>query len=255
MKIIKWKTEGINANVAGHIKPFSKINMYLPSNHPFGKPRPIKHYRIGRIHSERFVKSSTFASVANLIDKPGAFIQNSNDNTSCLVTNYYPNINKTDVPDCAIEATKMFNAEDKAKKRVRSGPTIVKQNYYQRLQEYRTSRCNTYEQKSFHFDEIANEKEGEYSARCPNIVFKYDKNGNIIEQKEICTNVSYNPSNIKFATNNAVESSTYLLDKKKNSVTTTAQTYRTNIETGQPIRNLFIKKNKASQMQCKQKCI
>ena len=247
-KVIMWKKEGVSANVTGHIKPFSKTNMYLPTKHPFGKPRPIKHYRKGRISNGIFVKSNTVASVENLIDKPGAFVQNSQSNSqsnSCiLVANHYPNLsNKSDKPDCNLETTKMFNAEDKAKRRVRSGPTIVKHNYYQRLQEYRTARCSTFDQKSFHFDEdIYNE--GKLMGRCPNVIFNYDKNGKIIDQKQSCAIVSYKPINTKYAINNSVKSSTRTLEVKKNSISRTSKSYKIDDIHGQPIRSIFIQKNK-----------
>ena len=92
MKRIMWKKEGVSANIGGHIKPFSKTNMYLPEKHPFGKPRPIKHYRRGWINNDRFIKTNTVASVANLMDKPGAFVQNSQNNSCSLVANHYPNL-------------------------------------------------------------------------------------------------------------------------------------------------------------------
>ena len=241
MKRIMWKKEGVNANVAGHIKPYSKTNMYLSDNHPFGKPRPIKHYRLGRIHSDRLVKSSRGASVANIMDKPGSFIQNTKDDLECtLVANYYPNLtNKTNTPDCSLETTKMFNAENKAKRRARSGPTIVKHNYYQRLQEYRTARCNTFDQKSFHFDEPTGANEP-LKARCPNVIFNYDKNGNVVGQKESCGIVSYNPSNAKYDVNNAVQSSTRTLDVKKNTITLTSKTFKSEGSN----MNIFNEKNK-----------
>ena len=245
MRTMTWKKESINANVAGHIKPYSKTNMYLPINHPFGKPRPIKHYRRGRIHSDRLVKSSRSATVANLMDNPGAFIQNSNDKTTCtLIANYYPNLkNKTDTPDCSVDVTKMFNAENKARRRARSGPTIVKHNYYQRLQEYRAARCKTFDQKSFHFDEVTND-DGKIMGRCPNVIFNYDNNGKLIGQKESCTNVIYKPFNLQYATNNAVQSSTRTLNIKKETITRTSKTYKIDPETGQPVGNIFIEKNK-----------
>lgn len=246
MKRIMWKKEGVSANVSGHIKPFNKTNMYLPTSHPFGKPRPIKHYRKGFIHNDRFVKSNATATVGNLIDKPAGFVQNSQSNETCtLVANHYPN--PILAPNCQLEPTKMFNAEDKAKRRVRSGPTVVKHNYYQRLQEYRTARCNTFDQKSFHFDEQASGSDP-IKGRCPNVIFNYDKNGKVMSQKESCSNVSYKPANEKYATNNAVESSTRTLNIKKESITRTARTYKmvTDPATGieQPVGNIFIKKNK-----------
>ena len=79
-----------------------------------------------------------------------------------------------------------FNAENKAKRRVRSGPTVVKHNYYQRLQEYRTARCNTYDQKSFHFDEQTSDSDPT-KGRCPNVIFNYDKHGKVMSQKESCS--------------------------------------------------------------------
>lgn len=247
MKRIMWKKEGVSANVGGHIKPFSKSNMYSPEKHPFGKPRPIKHYRRGWIHNDRLVKSNTVASVANLMDKPGSFIQNSQDDSCVLVANHYPNLNdKTNKPDCKLETTKMFNAENKAKRRVRSGPTVVKHNYYQRLQEYRTARCSTFEQKSFHFDEPTSDsyERGQHMGRCANVIFNYDKNGNVVGQKNTCTIVSYKPINEKYAINNAVQSSTRTLNEKKNSILRTSKSYKIDPDTGELVGSIFIKKNK-----------
>lgn len=247
MKRIMWKKEGVNANIGGLIKPFSKTNMYLPEKHPFGKPRPIKHYRRGWVNNDRLVKSNTVVSVANMIDKPSSFMQNSQDSSCVLVANYYPNLNnKTDIPDCKLEPTKMFNTENKAKRRVRSGPTVVKQNYYQRLQEYRTARCSTFEQKSFHFDEATSDsfEKMQHMGRCANVIFDYDKNGKVVGQKNTCTIVSYNPTNEKYATNGAVQSSTRTLNEKKNSILLTSKSYKIDPDTGLLTGSLFIKKNK-----------
>lgn len=250
IKRIMWKKEGLSANIPSLIKPFSKHNIHLSNNHAFGKPRPIKHYRKGRIstNDKMIVRSNTVATVGNMIDNPGGFVQNTKiKHGSCtLVANHYPNLNnKTDKPDCKIETTKMFNAEDKAKRRVRSGPTIVKHNYYQRLQEYRTARCNTFDQKSFHFDETNENSynKGELMGRCQNVIIKYDEFGISNIKTNGCANVSYKPSNEKYAINTATESSTRTLDIKKNSINRTHQTYKT-ISNGKPVKGIFIKKNK-----------
>lgn len=247
IKRIMWKKEGVSANVGGLIKPFSKTSMYLNDNHPFGKPRPLKHYRKSYINLDGFVKSKSVVSVENVIDKPGSFIQNSQDGICSLVANYYPNLsNKTNQPDCTSETTKMFNAENKAKRRVRSGSSVVKHNYYQRLQEYRTARCSTFEQKSFHFDETTNNNnnKSEYMGRCASVIFNYDKNGNVVGQKETCPNVSYKPINEQYSINNAVSSSTHTLNIKKNSIDKTSKSYKIDPETGELVGNIFIKKNK-----------
>lgn len=248
-KNIEWKGSNINGHVYGFIKPSFKSNNSVS----FGKPRPIKHYRRGFVNNTSNNTSSVKGmTIANMIDNPGAFIQNTNTNTkTCsLVAPYYPNLqNKTLTPDCNLGTSKLFNAENKAKMRVRSGGgSIVKQNYYQRLQEYRAARCNTFEQKEFHFDERTTSDSENLMGRCAKYIYSYDKNGNIKSFLEPCRNVSYKPINKQYAVNTAVSSSTRILNLKKESIERTSQTYKIDVEqdTGNTVlkRNLFIHKNK-----------
>lgn len=231
---IKWKPHGLSGNVAGRIKPFNKTNPYL-YNHPFGKPRPIKHYRKGRIPVNDMVKSEVI-STDDMMGKPGGFVQNS-QSTSCVgvntVATYYPNSNhKSDRPCCSNEVTKLFNPADKARRRVRSGSSIVKPNYYQRLQEYRSAKCDTFEQKSFHFDELDNPN-NQFRGRCANVIFNYDKNGNIVSTKNNCTSVTYNPLNVKYSQDGAVSSSMHTLNNKTNNIARAAKFYANHKKNGQ----------------------
>lgn len=234
LKTMQWKKNIVVGNTTGNIKPFSKTNQY-EGTHPFGKPRPIKHYRRGRLmpgNEDRFVKSSVNQRAINdLMDTPAAFVQNSKDDTCKgpqLVANYYPNPKiDSSCDSCIVKG--MFNEQDKARRRVRSGSRAIKGDYHTTLQDYRRSRCQTFEQKSYHFDEIdsnSNLGPNEYRAKCPSTKTIYDKEGNIIKEIRACDIVTYKPSNKKFAQDGSVQSSTRTLNAKKESIERTAATYR-----------------------------
>jgi hypothetical protein len=76
--------------------------------------------------------------------------------------------------------------------------------------------------------------------RCANVIFNYDKNGNVVGQKNTCPIVSYKPINEKYATNNAVQSSTRTLNEKKNSILRTSKSYKIDPDTGELVGSIFI---------------
>ena len=132
---ITWKGTGINSNpigsALGHIRPLTNNDAGNVFQTGFGLPRPIKHYRKGRViinekgnsqeaaqinyNMNRFVKSSKGTSLGggsgllnDMQDKPGAFLVKQNttnevdgvsqldsDCKTCeginIVASYYPN--------------------------------------------------------------------------------------------------------------------------------------------------------------------
>lgn len=202
---IKWKNNAISGNIAGTLKPTSRN---IPR--PFGTPRPIQHYRRGRVvdgDMSRLVNSNQHYTVKNIIDNPSSV----NISDTCLGLkvegNYYPNETfKHDKPYCHnnnnTEFSKRFNPENKALQRVRSAPTVLKKTYHQSNASYLKSKCKTFEQNAFHFDEL------DMDVKSASNMFRPKCNG------VTCESVSYNPKNKLFSTNNAVDSSTYTFHKK-----------------------------------------
>lgn len=175
---------------AGNVRPLTNndITNVYPSKH--GLPRPLKwQYRKGTtvpvpvivvdqydpskyvyISNDRQVKSSIGASlVGQTIDRPGAFSVKENNllevneelklNKDCktcqgigLTTNYYPETNLTNNPLPVTQSIQLCcNEQRKALRRCRPASTNLKKNYYTTLQQYRQSRCQTYDQKVFNF--------------------------------------------------------------------------------------------------------
>ena len=116
---ISWKGSGVNANpighASGHIRPLTNkdVGNVFPTG--FGLPRPIKHYRKGRVippppvnsdnaqinyNSNRYVKSSKGTSLGggfggsgllnDIQDKPGAYIVKENIPTNTNSTTQVP---------------------------------------------------------------------------------------------------------------------------------------------------------------------
>lgn len=172
-----------------NIRPLTNNDIGNDFQGTFGRPRPIKHYRKGRTYNitidnslttsdklyisaerntNRQVKSSysSMPLITQLIDNPNSYTISSSVNSNnelvintnnidglLVVSNYYPNNTYlTENPQITLN-NKIFccNAEKKAKKRVLSANTNLKQNYYTTLHNYRKNRCQTFEQKSFNF--------------------------------------------------------------------------------------------------------
>jgi hypothetical protein len=202
----------------GHIRPFTNKD---PTNNlpaPFGKARPLKHYRRGRamfveqpnVASDRLMNrqvtsGKTGATIANLIDRPGStmFSPNADACQNCpgtkIVSSYLSNptfLTDNQTPEFREkmkDAGVCFNPEKKARNRCRAANTLIKNNYYTTLQKYRYSRCKTFEQQSFNFAEEPSGDPHTFLANC-----SADTN---------CKRVTYKPSNQSFAHQGAVDSS------------------------------------------------
>lgn len=190
-----WKGTGASSNpvamTAGNIRPFTNKDYFNDFPSGFGLPRPIKHFRKGKIiaqllnasqsqdsdyqdivyNNSRSVKSSTGGTmVKQLIDTPGGFnvfqnplgeINNIEEKTglcnrfrgASLIVDYYPNETYlTDNPQqVSTVPTFCCNEERKAKRRVLSANTNLPKTYYTTLQQYRENRCQTYDQRIFNF--------------------------------------------------------------------------------------------------------
>ena len=188
-----WKGTGIRSNpvgvTAGNIRPFTNKDPLNAAPAPFGKPRPIKHYRRGisvtskipilvanpenpyeivevDYNANRHVKSSVQDKmVQQMMDNPGRYsikenTLDSNGNPyNCheckgigIVSNWQPINDLSEKPEPNVTNPVLCcNQESKAKKRVIYASTNLKKNYYTTTNEYLYNRCQTFEQREFNF--------------------------------------------------------------------------------------------------------
>lgn len=190
---VSWKGTGINqfpiGTASGHIRPLTNNDPGNVFPTGFGLPRPMKHYRKGRVtvahdnndnknqyNINRYVKSSKGTSLGggfggsgllnDMQDKPGAFIVHQNEpgetlfNESCkgcegtrIIASYKPNItNLLENPEPnTTNPVWCCNQEKNAKQRVIYASTNLNKNYYTTTKQYLKNRCKTYDQKAFNF--------------------------------------------------------------------------------------------------------
>lgn len=222
-----WKGDGIFANpitsIPVNIRPMTNKDYENNTTNKFGLPKPLRHYRKGRIvahlgeNSSRAILSRNDGTlVSKMIDIPGGNCIDSTLNLDAdikhrtAVVNYYPPQNLTLTPEVtSIDSSFCCNAEQKARRRVRPASTLLKKNYYTNLQNYRENRCMTFQQQSFNFQE----KEGD---DLPNNAFKpncFPNNSN-----SSCQYAIYKPNNSKYAKQGAVSSSLNTLNNKVTSI-------------------------------------
>jgi hypothetical protein len=194
-KINPTKGVGINSyqtgNTSKNTRGFWNKDYTNDSPAPFGKARPIKHFRKGIIipqyieipnpnntsqtvtidyNEMRNVKSSVLNNmVSQMLWLPGAYsivpnkvnrvngtlkaIENCKTCIgSTVVSSYRPVDNLTEKPQVIVTNPKFCcNEEYKAKKRVLPASTITKPNYYTTNYQYLQNRCQTFQQKQFNF--------------------------------------------------------------------------------------------------------
>ena len=190
---IPWKGTGINSVPVGtaptNIRPLTNNDPGNVFQTGFGLPRPIKHFRKGRvipvklIHTKgsnsseidlinynmnRFVSSSKGTSLGPglLTDTPGSYSVKENhpnvtpDCKTCegipMVATFQANkLNKTYLTDNpepkSTNPPLCCNNEYKAKRRSMYASTNIKKNYCTTTKQYLQKRCKTFEQKSFNF--------------------------------------------------------------------------------------------------------
>lgn len=145
-----------------------------------GQFPPAAETKLVNYNLNRFNKSSKSASlsggagglglVSQIIQYPGLnsiFLNPPNEVSNVLTLNndcktcqaygfvapYYPNNTYfTNNPNPITTSPKLCcNEEKKAKRRVLAPISIIKKNYYTRLQQYRQNRCQTFDQRCFNF--------------------------------------------------------------------------------------------------------
>lgn len=181
---VSWKGTGYNqfpvGTAPGNIRPLTNKDPGNVFPTGFGLPRPIKHFRKGRVippppsedkqvdyNTHRFVRSSNGASIQSTQDTPGGYIvylntpYGTNDlNEHCktcegagLVASYKPNTEfVTETPEPATtNRVWCCNPEKKARQRAIYASTNLKKTYYTTTKQYLQNRCKTYDQKAFNF--------------------------------------------------------------------------------------------------------
>lgn len=202
---VNWKETVNHGNVAGILRPSYDANI------PFGHPKPLQHYRRGRIISDnpedqkRIVNTAKHHyTVSNIMDKPASvtFSHHDEPNNCYIVSQYQQNYTQIHCSD-DIAINKKFNPDTKARQRVQSASTVIKPNYHQTHLSYLKSKCNTYEQKAFQFKENGTNNPDEYRGNC---------------SADSCNYVAYKRKNKVHATNSAVSASTHILDLQNKTI-------------------------------------
>lgn len=210
---VATKGKGILSNVTGYgkgrIRPLTNLDPgnVFPSIH--NKPRPIKHYRNGRLilplydetippeifrNIYRFVKSDQGSAISNSsnilsdFETPGGIcvpqsINNTNNkiiyqNGSVpIITSFSPNPSyQSENPNMlTINKINCCNAEKHAKRRVIYASTNINKKYYVNNKQYLQSRCQLYEQKAFPQQSLHDGGLNEYVANCQNTCCSYIK--------------------------------------------------------------------------------
>jgi hypothetical protein len=183
---VTWKGAGEYQNPTARtdttIRPLTNNDLGNIFPAPFGRPRPIKHYRRGSgmppdittnldvpqtgnidYNLHRAVRSATGANRINTtMDQPGGFVLSSNDNpeegdcNTCVrksfVGDWAPLRNATEVPNPEVDNQAFCCSQvRKALKRTRPASTIVKPDYFQTAGARLHRRCRTFEQRQFNF--------------------------------------------------------------------------------------------------------
>lgn len=183
---VTWKGAGAYQNpvahTATHIRPLTNNDVGNVFPAPFGRPRPLRHYRRGagmppsivanpansdatqiNYNLHRAVRSAvTSDQIAAAIDRPDGFTQTlaSADPTDCatncirqsFVGSWSPIKNMTEVPDPDVNNQAYCCSQTrKALKRTRPASTLVKPNYFQTTEAKLHRRCQTFKQRQFNF--------------------------------------------------------------------------------------------------------
>jgi hypothetical protein len=230
---IDWKGTWVKGNVPCIITPKTNKDYTNTQPAPFGKPRPLKQPRLGRVVADNNAYKTTNnyyqRILERIMDYPSATIVKSNVNSEYVyemdngiedinndeidcyfyskvpyTVDYNPikNITQTPIP-LTCNPSFCCNEQKKAIRRVVGANTNIKENYYLTTQEYLQRRCLTYDQNSYDFYYKNNKK---YVFQC-----RGNTNGN-------CKEAYYNPSNQLFPVEGAVTNSSYTNKLKSDTI-------------------------------------
>lgn len=231
---VHWKGFPPKGNLPCIITPKTNKDYTNTQPAPFGKPRPMKHHRLGRVVENNNAYKTTNSYYQKILQKimdiPSATVvepkvedthpqekaETISNEIDCYfysnvpyTVDYKPivNITQTPVPEtCA--PTFCCNEQRKAIRRVVGANTNVKENYYLTTQEYLQKRCLTYEQNSFDFYYKGDKK----------YVFQCRNTPNTTGFEGVCKQAYYNPSNQLFPVEGAVPNSNYTNKLKSDTI-------------------------------------
>jgi len=236
---VSWKGQPLLGSAPGHIRPLTNNDTGNVFPTGFGLPRPIKHFRKGRMlvvsnpetapminyNINRYVGTSKGEQLLrSMQDTPGGVTMSTSTtslpNECCqgisVVSSYVPNPSYlTDNPEPVSESPLLCcNQAAFAKRRVIYASSNLNKNYFSSTRQYLQNRCKTFEQKSFHFVPTTTSLDATtFLSNCqPTSV------GNANCYRETV----YKPNNAQFAQQGAVSSSTRLLKLNVDTITTNA---------------------------------
>jgi hypothetical protein len=245
---VSWKGTGPFSNPVGitsaNIRPFTNNDPTNNSYPGFGLPRPIKHYRKGRVSNNslignggKVVNSSLGGTlIRQMIDTPGNYnifpnttneVSNiTNLNNECntcngigVISDWMPISNLTEKPEPSTQ-TIQFCCNEEIKAAERCLPTSsnlttneylptcsLTHNYFSSLQQYRQNRCQTYDQRVFNFKSVASWQLNTYNAECSPTPNQFVDTLPCPQTNSPCNVVVYKQNNPQFAQQGAVKSS------------------------------------------------
>ena len=183
-----WKGNGVysfqSGNMAKNVRPFFNKDYSNDTTVAFGKARPLKHYRKGRVmpnyidtnigninineyHEDRSSVLDNMCSRMmwipgsysireNKLNEIGEVSSSAKDCLTCnattVISNWEPTTSLTDKPQ-PISITPLLCCNDafKAKKMVLPPNTNYKRNYFSTNYQYLYNRCQTFKQREFNF--------------------------------------------------------------------------------------------------------
>jgi hypothetical protein len=198
-----------------HIRPLMNNDSTNSYPGPFGKPRPIKHWRRGRmfvnpeyasasVALERVAQSSNGSGIplGGSHWTPGVLHTSKSECDECVGTSWTTDLKQveSEIPNksgCCTQ-NRNSNYDRKARRKTLAANTVITKqtDYFQTNLARLRSRCRTFQQNQFNF-EVKEDEEGEesyYVAQCSNPYAQ-------------CTRVYYKPNNAKYSQQGAVSSS------------------------------------------------
>lgn len=181
-----WKSPHAPGNVPTRVRPLTNNDPGNVFPTGFGLPRPMKHYRKGRViisaaemdalppsvarNVQRSVRSSVIGTVQQLMEQPGSFIVHQDPSSSsschknmvpkvstipggnCVVSDWEHTPNATIKPQSNVcNGVLCCNEERKARRRVLPPNTNVSNQYFQTTYMKLYNRCQTFQQRQFNF--------------------------------------------------------------------------------------------------------
>lgn len=210
-KQVQWKPNSYNNVVPKNSKPLTNKNYDENDNNafysPFGKARPMKHYR--KQIKPFYVTKSGNAVSSSRIDAPNgtqkSVTLDCNENSN-FVVDFIVDTSKPCI------GTKFDNVCKGGTTTVRRpGKTVLDKNYHTTTSSYLKSKCVSYNQRSVTASKVDGEDYAYNMTNC---------------NSSSCNKTYYKPSNAKYHTQGAVSSSCRLLDLKVNTITKNANSVK-----------------------------